>query len=141
MKRDCVFCKIIRREAEAAIVYEDDKIIAFMDIAPASPGHLLIVTKEHYENIYEVPDELLSYVIVMAKRIGMAARKALNADGLSFFQTNEEGGGQEVFHFHFHVIPRYRDITLKIANREKISLKEREKYAERIRKALKDFLW
>jgi len=140
LSEGCIFCKIVRKEAEAAFVYEDDKIVAFMDMAPASPGHLLVVTKQHYENIYEVPDDLLAYVIVMAKRIGMAARKALNADGLSFFQTNERGGGQEVFHFHFHVIPRYRGVSLKIVNREKISLEEREKYAERIREVLKDFL-
>lgn len=140
MEQECVFCKIIRGEAEAAVVYEDDKIIAFMDIAPASPGHLLVVTKEHYENIYEVPDDLLAYVVVMAKKIGMAARKALNADGLSFFQTNEKGGGQEIFHFHFHVIPRYKGVALKIANRKKISLEERKRYAEKIREALREFL-
>ena len=94
---DCIFCKIAGGEIPAATLYEDEDFRVILDLGPASRGHALILPKQHYANLYEMPDELL----------GKAMKKALKCDGLNLVQNNGTAAGQTVFHFHMHLIPRY----------------------------------
>jgi histidine triad (HIT) family protein len=104
---NCIFCLIAQRAAEASIVYEDAYTMAFMDIRPVSKGHMLIVPKTHYDDIFNVPEETLAQVFRTAQRAALAAKRILGADGVSLLQQNGKAAGQEVFHLHVHVIPRY----------------------------------
>ena len=102
-----MFCRIIRGEAEAYIVYEDDDVVAFLDKYPVSRGHTLVVPKEHYPHIYEVPDRLLAKLVLVARDIARAQVRALGATGVRIVQNNGSDAGQVIFHVHFHVIPFY----------------------------------
>jgi len=101
----CPFCKIASGKAEASIVYEDANILAFMDLNPANIGHTLVVTREHYENIYEVPERLLAEMAAVVKRVCVAVKKTVDADGIKVIQLNGVAAGQVVMHLHIHVIP------------------------------------
>jgi histidine triad (HIT) family protein len=103
----CIFCRIARKQASASIVYEDEAVLAFLDIRPLSEGHTLIIPKEHYRDIFDIPEELLARVHKVTKRVAVAVQKATSADGISIFQQNGRVAGQEVFHLHVHVVPRH----------------------------------
>ena len=105
MTEECVFCQIIRKEAPASIIYEDDQVVAFLSNRPVNVGHTLVVPKKHYENVYEVPEDEIAYLFKIVKRIAHAVRDATNAEGIRIVQNNGEVAGQVVFHFHVHVIP------------------------------------
>ncbi|MFH1890579.1 MAG: HIT family protein [Candidatus Kuenenbacteria bacterium] len=105
----CIFCKIIAGEIPADKVYEDHKILAFLDISPVNKGHVLIIPKEHYENLMATPDELVKDLWAMAKKIAKAVQEATGADGINFGSNNGKAAGQIVFHTHIHVIPRFKD--------------------------------
>ena len=111
---DCIFCAIVAGEIPAAKVYEDEDVFAFMDIAPANPGHTLVIPKQHYRNIFDMPPEIGSKIMQAAIPIANAIRTALNPDGLNLFQSNEAAGFQTVFHFHLHLIPRWEDDPLRL---------------------------
>lgn len=106
---NCIFCKIINGEIPAKKLYEDDKVLAFMDASPQSKGHTLVVPKKHYENIYDIPDEELMEVIKKVKEISTFLKDRLEFDGLNIKQNNGECAGQTVFHIHFHIIPKYEE--------------------------------
>lgn len=110
---DCIFCSIVAGEIPAAIVYEDEHVLAFMDIAPANPGHTLIIPKQHYRNIFDMPAEVGSKIMQAAIPLANAIRTALNPDGLNLFQANEVAGFQTVFHFHLHLIPRWKNDSIR----------------------------
>ena len=103
----CVFCRIVQKEAPATIVYEDEKTLAFLDIRPLNQGHTLIIPKEHYETVYDIPEELLAHIHKIVKRTAVAVKDAMKADGITIIQQNGHAAGQEVFHLHVHVVPRY----------------------------------
>ena len=105
MTEECVFCQIIRKEAPASIVYEDDQVVAFLSNRPVNVGHTLVVPKKHYENVYEVPDDEIAYLFKIVKRIARAVKDATNAEGIRIVQNNGEVAGQVIFHFHVHIIP------------------------------------
>ena len=109
-----IFAKIIRGELPAEKIFENDKVLAFMDIMPRSPGHLLVIPKSSARNILDIDDENLCEVIKVVKKLAIASKKAMNATGVTVQQFSEADGGQEVFHLHFHIIPRY---TGKLMNR------------------------
>ena len=88
-----------------SVVYEDDRAIAFLDIQPVSQGHTLVVTKEHYETIFDLPDELLTHCMSVARRLANGIKKATGAEALNLFSANGKAGGQDVLHFHLHLIP------------------------------------
>lgn len=113
-----VFEKIVNREIPAYIVYEDELVMSFLDISQVTPGHTLVVPKLPYENIYDMPEDLLAHAVKITKKISIACKKAFNADGIYVLSNNGEAAGQTVFHFHFHVIPRYinDDVTLRFVN-------------------------
>ena len=107
--KDCIFCKIAAGEIPSTTLYEDQDFRVILDLGPASKGHALILPKEHYANIYEIPDELAAKAIILAKKMAGIMTRALNCDGFNIVQNNGEPAGQTVFHFHMHLIPRYED--------------------------------
>ena len=111
---DCIFCEIIAGNIPAATVYEDEHVFAFMDIAPANPGHTLVIPKQHYRNIFDMPTEIGSKIMQASILIANAIKAALNPDGLNLFQSNEAAGFQTVFHFHLHLIPRWEGDPLRL---------------------------
>ena len=106
---NCIFCKIANGEIPAATLYEDENFRVILDLGPASQGHALILPKSHAANIYEMPDELAGKAMILAKKMAGALTKALNCDGFNIVQNNGECAGQTVFHFHMHLIPRYKE--------------------------------
>lgn len=108
-KDDCIFCKIANGEIPSATLYEDERFRVILDLGPASKGHALILPKEHYPNLYELPDELAEKVILLAKKMIVKMTKALDCDGFNVVQNNGAPAGQTVFHFHMHLIPRYEN--------------------------------
>jgi histidine triad (HIT) family protein len=112
VNESCNFCKIVAGKNPASIVYENDNVLAFMDLHPANVGHTLVVPKEHWETIYEIPENALSNMFVVVKRISVALKKAVGAEGVSILQFNGEVAGQSVMHFHIHVIPRFKEDTI-----------------------------
>ncbi len=107
-----IFAKILRDEMPCNKIYEDDKSFAFMDIMPRTVGHVLVIPKVGSRNILDVKPEDLTAVILTAQKLGRAAMKAFDAPGLNIMQFNEPAGGQEVYHLHFHVLPRYEGVAL-----------------------------
>lgn len=103
----CIFCKIVNKEIPAYIVYEDDFSLAFLDINPVNIGHTLLLPKEHYENIFDIPEELLVRISVNSKKLATAIKKNLNVDGINITSNNGVAAGQLVSHAHIHIIPRY----------------------------------
>lgn len=103
---NCIFCKIANGGIPSATLYEDENFRVILDVGPATKGHALILPKEHYKNIYEMPDELLQKAYVLAKKMAIKLKSILECDGINILQNNEEAAGQTVFHFHIHLIPR-----------------------------------
>jgi histidine triad (HIT) family protein len=111
----CPFCRIASGKAPASIIYEDTTVLAFMDLNPANVGHTLVVPREHWENIYEVPENVLADLFSVVKRVSAAVKKTVGAEGISVLQLNGRAAGQSVMHFHVHVIPRFRGDPLSKA--------------------------
>ena len=109
MDDNCIFCKLANHVFDTNILYEDDDFTVILDAGPATRGHALILPKEHYADIYEIPEALLGKAAVLAKKTVAALTEKLHADGYNIVQNNGEIAGQTVFHFHIHLIPRYRD--------------------------------
>ena len=107
MKDDCIFCKLANGVFETNKIYEDDDFTVILDAGPATRGHALIIPKEHYANIYELPEELAGKAFKLAKKLAVHMTDKLNCDGFNILQNNNEAAGQSVFHFHIHLIPRY----------------------------------
>ena len=107
MAEDCIFCKIVRRQAPSSIVYEDEKILAFVDIRPVSEGHTLVIPKRHCVDVFDTPNELLAATYIVTKQVAAAVKKVTDADGISVVQQNGKAAGQDIFHMHVHVIPRF----------------------------------
>ena len=108
-----IFAKILRGEMPCHKVYEDDRVFAFLDIMPRTPGHTLVLPKAPARNILDVNPDDLAHVCKVAQKIAKAAIKAFDADGITIQQFNEGAGGQVVFHLHVHVIPRKNGIPMK----------------------------
>jgi histidine triad (HIT) family protein len=105
MDEHCIFCRIIGGEEMVSLVYEDDQAIAFLDIQPMSTGHTLVVPKQHHATMFEIPEELAAHCLAVAQRIAPGIRDAMKADALNLFSANGRAGGQDVAHFHLHLIP------------------------------------
>lgn len=108
-----IFAKILRGEIPCHRIYEDDHTLAFMDVMPQSPGHLLVVPKTPSRNILDADPTVLSELIPIVQKLAKAAKEAFEADGVTVIQFNEPASGQTVYHLHFHVIPRYEGLALK----------------------------
>lgn len=105
----CIFCKLANGEIPTATLYEDEDFRVILDASPAAKGHALIIPKEHYANLYELDDELAAKALVLAKKMITKLTEVLGCDGYNIVQNNGEAAGQTVYHFHLHMIPRYKD--------------------------------
>ena len=132
---NCIFCKIANGEIPSATLYEDEEFRVILDLGPASKGHALILPKSHAANIYELSDEMAAKAMILAKKMATAMTAALKCDGFNIVQNNGECAGQTVFHFHMHLIPRYKGDQVGItwkpgelsdADKEEILLKVKE---------------
>jgi len=134
---DCVFCAIAEGKTPAEVVFEDGETLAFMDINPANPGHTLVIPKQHIRDIYELDEQTAAAVMRTTVHVARAIRKALQPDGMNLVQSNERAGGQVIFHFHMHIIPRWHGDGLRLARppevRRTMPLKEA---AARIRREM-----
>lgn len=106
---DDIFEKIIAREIPADIVYEDERVIAFLDINPINKGHTLVVPKKKFINIFDADSEILGHMMRVAQKVARALRTVTHANGVNVVMNNEAAAGQKVFHAHIHVIPRFTD--------------------------------
>lgn len=104
---NCIFCKIINGDIPSRRIYEDENFVVMMDVSPASKGHSLLLPKEHYANLFEMPDALLEELLKVAKKVAAQMKESLQADGINLLQNNGVAAGQTVFHYHMHLIPRY----------------------------------
>src|SRR5277367_1306075 len=111
---DCIFCKILAGDLHAQIVDEDERTIAFMDIAPATRGHALVIPRAHSRDIFEASQEDLEATVLAARRLAGRARERLGAEGINLLNSAGAAAWQTVFHLHIHVIPRYRDDPLRL---------------------------
>lgn len=113
-KEDCIFCKIANGEIPSKTLYEDEQFRVILDLGPATKGHALILPKDHFANLYELPDETAAKVMQLAKKMATQMTEKLGCDGFNLVQNNGETAGQTVFHFHLHLIPRYENDGQKI---------------------------
>ena len=113
-KDDCIFCKIANGEIPSKTLYEDEQFRVILDLGPATKGHALILPKDHYANLYELPEETAAEAMKLAKKMAVKMTEKLHADGFNLVQNNGETAGQTVMHFHLHLIPRYENDGQKI---------------------------
>lgn len=105
---NCIFCKIANGEIPSKTIEENEMFKVVLDVGPATKGHALILPKEHYRNLFDLPEETAGEAIKMAKKLALKMKDKLHCDGVNIVQNNEEAAGQTVYHFHMHVIPRYK---------------------------------
>ncbi len=108
-KDDCIFCKISKGDIPSATIYETSDFRVILDVAPANKGHVLIITKEHYDNIFQMDAETAGKLFSLATVVARAIKDETGCDGLNVLQNNGEVAGQTVHHFHLHLIPRFKD--------------------------------
>lgn len=125
-KDDCIFCKIAAGEIPSRKIYEDSDLIAIMDLNPTSKGHSLIIPKEHCTNIYDIDEDIAGKVMKTAKKLATKMTVALNCDGFNLLQNNGETAGQTMFHFHMHLIPRYKDADNNMLKFTSVSFSDEE---------------
>ena len=134
---ECVFCKIVAGEIMSYKVYEDEQTLAFLDIAPVSPGHTLVIPKKHYQNMEEIPADELVHLIVVVQKVGRAIKKSLGVAGYNITENNDPVAGQIIPHLHFHIIPRHAGDGLSLWPQGKYELDEAGQVMEKIKKVLK----
>ena len=125
-KDDCIFCKRAAGEIPSRKIYEDSDLIAIMDLNPTSKGHSLIIPKEHCTNIYDIDEDIAAKVMKTAKKLATKMTVALNCDGFNLLQNNGETAGQTMFHFHMHLIPRYKDADNNMLKFTSVSFSDEE---------------
>lgn len=111
MMPDCVFCAILDEELPASFVYEDDLAVALLDLHPIHAGHTLVIPREHYADAASCPRALAGHLFGVSTRLGQAVVRATDAHGFNVWTANGRAAGQDVFHLHLHILPRYREDT------------------------------
>ena len=134
--QNCIFCRIVAGTARSHPIWDDGETLAFMDLSPLATGHVLVIPKSHWENLFETPAPALGAVMDTAKRVSHAIRAAIAPPGLGVYQVNGRAAGQTVFHFHVHLIPRYEGLSLELHGRRRADRADLERVAERIRAGL-----
>jgi len=132
MKNDCVFCAIAEAEIPSFKVYEDELVLAYLDINPFTKGHTLVIPKAHSTGLLDTPDETLAAVLARVKKIAAHLKKALPCDGFNILQNNGAAAGQTVMHLHFHIVPRYGQEEITFTSHTG-DMKELKQLAERLR--------
>ena len=138
----CIFCRIIGGEEMVSLVHEDDLTLAFMDIQPMSKGHVLIASRDHYPTLFDLPDNVAERCLSLARQIGEGLRHATGANAVNLFSANGRAGGQDVPHFHLHMIPVREGepfaLQLPMADAAIPSRSELDVWAARISKAIQE---
>ncbi|MEA3378408.1 MAG: HIT family protein [Nanoarchaeota archaeon] len=109
---DCIFCKIVKKESPSWKVYEDELVMAIFDIYPATEGHILVIPKNHYKDIYDIPENLIGHITKVCKRVALNLKKTLGVQAVNLIHGSGKSAQQDVFHFHMHVVPRKKMMTL-----------------------------
>jgi histidine triad (HIT) family protein len=135
---ESIFTKIINREIPAEILYEDEDTLAFLDIAPVSPGHTLVIPKKHVQNIFDTDDATLEAVMRTVRKIAPAVRDAVNADALNIHSNHGADAGQIVFHMHMHLIPRFKTDHFAMWPHKEYEEGEAKRIAEKIRVSIQE---
>lgn len=139
---DCLFCRIVAGKLPASFVYRDDRCVAFMDIQPVNPGHVLVVSRQHFESFQDLPRGLGAHLFDVAMQLAPAIRKVSGADDLNVIVSSGAAAGQDVYHFHIHLIPRRQgdgfDVRLPFAESEMPDRTVLDMMAARIIGALRD---
>ena len=135
-EHDNIFAKILRGEIPSVKLYEDEDTLAFMDVMPQAPGHLLVIPKTPSRNLLDADPAALGKLIAVVQMLAKAAKKAFNADGVYVAQFNESAAGQTVFHLHFHVVPRMEDVPLKPHSGGMADIEVLKAQAEKIKAAM-----
>jgi histidine triad (HIT) family protein len=136
-KADCIFCQIVEGRAPSFPVDEDATTQSFLDLFPVAPGHTLVVTKAHFENLFEASPEALAGVAAASRRVAHAIREAIAPDGIGVFQLNGAAAGQTVFHYHMHLVPRWHGQEFKLHSRIRGNAAALRATAEKIAAAVK----
>ena len=135
---NCLFCLIANGQIPSNTVYEDEDFRVILDIAPAAKGHMLILPKEHFSSLFELPEEIAAKVLPLAKKLAEAVKEAVKADGVNIVQNNGVAAGQTVPHFHLHIIPRKDgDNAMPLWTPGESVPEEQAKLAEQINKLMK----
>jgi histidine triad (HIT) family protein len=125
MMKDCIFCKIVNNESHCWKVYEDKLVIAIFDIYPATEGHILVLPKEHYKNIYDIPEHLIAHISKVCKKIALNLKKTLGIQAINLIHGSGKAAQQDIFHFHMHVVPRKKDDNFKLHYDPKLEIKQK----------------
>jgi histidine triad (HIT) family protein len=134
---NCIFCDIINKKANAEILFENESVLAFLDIRPVNYGHTLVIPKIHYENFLALPEEELCELIKVTKNLSGTITNSLNLEGFNIVANNGMAAGQSVFHFHFHIIPRFKDDDFRFRpNLKQYNSGSMREYADKIRAAV-----
>jgi histidine triad (HIT) family protein len=128
----CIFCKIANGEIPCAKVFEGDRMIAFLDISPVNTGHTLVIPKEHFETMLDLPEELLAELTSTTKMVSSMVKNATKAHGFNIMMNNYEAAGQVVPHAHVHIVPRFKDDGLKMWPGNETSPEELNKIKDKI---------
>ena len=137
----CIFCRIVAGTARSHPVWEGPDTLAFMDLNPLAAGHVLVITKRHWENVFETPVSALAAVMDTTKRVAHAIRATIAPPGLGIYQVNGRAAGQTVFHYHVHLIPRYDGVSLDLHGRHRGDRGELDRIAARIRAGIGAHAW
>ena len=132
MKNNCVFCAIAANEIPSFKVYEDDLVLAYLDINPFSKGHTLVIPKKHSSGLLDTSDETLAALVARVKKVASHLKATLPCDGFNILQNNGEAAGQTVMHIHFHIVPRYGKEEISFVS-QKGDMDELKSLADRIR--------
>jgi histidine triad (HIT) family protein len=135
-REDCIFCRIVRGEAPAHRIDEGEHTLTILDAFPATDGHVLVITKEHHENIHEIPEATLCEVAAQSKRMAAALDRELAPDGMGIYQLNGAAAGQTVGHYHMHVIPRNEGHKRNVHGRAPADDERQAELAARLKAAL-----
>lgn len=133
---DCIFCKIVRGELPSFKVYEDNAVLAFLDIHPVNAGHTLVVPKNHSHNIFDITEKDWVAVSKVVRELAIAIEKGVGADGVNIAMNNREHAGQVVYHPHVHIIPRFKDDGLRLMPQRSYKEGEAERVQGKIRSAV-----
>ncbi len=136
-KDDCIFCRLANGDIPVDAIYEDDLVKVIFDAGPASEGHVLIIPKSHADGIYDLTNEQAERIFAVAVKVSNALKKAFEPDGLNVVQNNGEIAGQTVFHFHMHLIPRYKGDGVNVGwNPKELTDDARQEMLEKVKSCL-----
>ena len=136
---DCIFCDIASKISEAEIIFENEKVIAFLDINPVNYGHSLVIPKKHFDNFLTIPNNELTELTKLTQYIAGSVKRALKADGFNIISNNGMSAGQSVFHFHYHIIPRYENDFLMRPRTIQYKQNEIGIYSEKIKESISKY--